>query len=71
MKVFWTYENRDSVTVTGAASPSEAWDAAETFLAEVSEADETTEYSTGLSGSEWIEDNQEGIYTFRVVSQDK
>lgn len=70
-KVEWTYDNRDSVTVTGATTPAEAWDAAENFLAEVSEEDDTTNYCTGLSGSELIEEEEDGIYIFRVKADDK
>lgn len=71
IQVNWTYDNRDNLTVTGAESASEAWEAAERFLAEASEEDESTEYSTGLSGPEGVEPNENGEYAFRVKSYDK
>lgn len=71
IKVNWTYDNRDSVTVTGAESASEAWDAAEYFLADVSEKDETAEYSTGLSGPEGIEEYEGREYVFSVKCYEK
>lgn len=66
----WTHDNRDCVTVT-AETPAQAWEAAEEFLAEVSEEDETTNYCTGLSGSEYIEESEDGVYVFRVKIEDK
>lgn len=69
--VEWTYDNRDSVTVTGAKNPAQAWDAAETFLAKVSEEDDTTNYCTGLPGSEYIEESEDGVYVFRVKADEK
>jgi len=63
--------NRDEVIVNNAKDGNEAWDAAEKFLQEVSEKDETTQYCTGLPGGENCEPQQNGTYVFKVEMNDK
>lgn len=71
VNVTWKFNNRDAVIVIGATSPEDAWGAAEEFLREVSEDDETTDYSTGLPGAEGILNEEDGEYHFKVVANDK
>lgn len=63
--------NRDEVIVTNAQDGNEAWDAAEKFLQEVSENDETTDCCTGLPGGENCEPEENGAYIFTVKMYDK
>lgn len=67
-KANWTYDNRDSVTVTDVESGSDAWFVADTFIAGM--GDDSFYYALETPHGENIEPNEKGEYIFRVKRYD-
>ncbi len=67
--VIWKdFSNKDACIVIGAESGDEAWDLAESFLAE--ESDDDVTYTTGLPSGSGLAPNTDGTYSVRVKQYD-